>query len=102
MAIDIDGLRALSRAAFGQTYRLEIMLAIAESTAGGRTWAARIPNRVAEPPALYREMLYAPIEPTRTESVTVRQPTMTLRPAAPRMPELTTTLQFSRVGAKAS
>lgn len=34
MSVDIAGLRALSRAAFGQTYRLEIMLAIAEAEDG--------------------------------------------------------------------
>lgn len=30
MAVDLGRLRALSRAAFGQTYRLEIMLAVAD------------------------------------------------------------------------
>ncbi|HVV74606.1 MAG TPA: MarR family transcriptional regulator [Mycobacteriales bacterium] len=34
MAAETDSLRALSRAAFGQTYRLEVMLAIADSDDG--------------------------------------------------------------------
>jgi len=34
MSGEIDGLRALSRAAFGQTYRLEVMLAVADSSDG--------------------------------------------------------------------
>jgi DNA-binding IclR family transcriptional regulator len=34
MTVDTEGLRALSRAAFGQTYRLEIMLAVAEAEDG--------------------------------------------------------------------
>jgi len=34
VASSIEGLRALSRAAFGQTYRLEVMLAVADSEDG--------------------------------------------------------------------
>lgn len=34
MTAAVEGLRALSRAAFGQTYRLEVMLAVADSEDG--------------------------------------------------------------------
>lgn len=34
MTVAIEGVRALSRAAFGQTYRLEVMLAVADSDDG--------------------------------------------------------------------
>ena len=68
------------------------------STAGGSTWAARIPNRDSEPPVLNRAMEYAPIDPTTTAMATVTAATRTLRPTAAKMSDDNTSVQFAIVG----